>query len=354
VDNFSASFAEARTKFLAVSRAAGARTWTYGRDDLAGRDGEALACDVAVLGDPSSVRAAIVVTGTHGSEGYCGAAILHRWLSGLPAAPEGVKIVLVHAINPWAFSYRTRATENNVDLNRNFFARADGFVRPNPSYDLLAPYLHGSARDAASHLEAYLGYQACLKAEGAQVETRSWEGQSTWPDGIFYTGTGPEWSNTVFRRIVNEHLSPASRIGFIDFHTGIGRYGEVVHLVFRDFAAAAGWWPHQDGGDSAFRTGEKPAYEGLLCRAIGQELPEARVAGAVIEFGVADDYAVFRSDRLDRWLRFEGRDDPDRDRLRADCMNIICPEDIAWRRSVLANGPPQIDFLLSGLCAWES
>lgn len=132
--SFSTSYPEARRKFIEATQVAGARLFTYGRDDLTGKDGEYLACDVAVLGNEAADTAAIVISGTHGAEGYCGAAILCQSLVAqvTRTIPDGVRVVLVHAINPWAFSHKTRATENNVDLNRNFLS-ADGFGRANPS-----------------------------------------------------------------------------------------------------------------------------------------------------------------------------------------------------------------------------
>jgi len=111
-DSFSDDYAEARGKFVAAARDAKARIHSYGRDDLRGKGGEPLACDVAVLGPDDAERAAIVITGTHGIEGYCGAAVLHRWLTSQPgnADIDGIKIVLVHALNSWGFSHKTRTT----------------------------------------------------------------------------------------------------------------------------------------------------------------------------------------------------------------------------------------------------
>src|SRR5262245_34386883 len=172
LESFSDNYAEARGKFLAAAVSAGGRIHSYGRDDLKGRDGEYLACDVAILGPDTAEKAALVVTGTHGAESYCGSAILHRWLSNREpgAAPNGVKVVLVHAINPWSVSYKTRTTENNVDLNRNFFPAPSGYERDNPSYDALAPFLHADAVDARSDLAAYRAYQSYLDRNGAHIE----------------------------------------------------------------------------------------------------------------------------------------------------------------------------------------
>jgi hypothetical protein len=358
MDSFAETYAEARGKFLAAAHDAGARLHTYGRDDLKGSEGEPLACDVAMLGPDNAERAAIVISGTHGIEGFTGSAVQHRWLLAQRRdAERDIKIVLVHAINPWAFSHKTRTTENNVDLNRNFVRDNVGYERANPGYDALAPFLHIDPSDARRALEAYRGYQSHLNENGWHLENEMLEGQDHRPDGLFYAGKEPEWSNRVFRGILSEHLAAARTIGFIDLHTGVGSFGEIVYLIFDEqgtpgHAAAARWWDRTEE-KSAFRSGMTPKYRGLLSQAIRQEIPAARIAGAVIEFGTADEYAIFRGDCLDRWVRFEGRSDPDVARFQDAYKDIMCPRDLTWRRMVLSEGPRIMDKLVEGVLAWR-
>jgi hypothetical protein len=47
-------------------------------------------------------------------------------------------------------------------------------------------------------------------------------GQYDQPDGIFYGGTGPAWSNELIRRIIRENCGGAERVLFLDLHTGLG------------------------------------------------------------------------------------------------------------------------------------
>ena len=360
IDSFSGSYAEARQKFVTAAHDAKARIHIHGRDDLRGRDGECLACDVAVLGADDAERAAIVITGTHGIEGYCGSAILHSWLASRAsnAAFDGIKVVLVHALNCWGFSHKTRTTENNVDLNRNCLLGTGAYDRANPSYDRLMPFLHTETLDAAESLRAYRAYRSYLDQHGWHIETEAFEGQSRHPHGIYYTGREPEWANRVFRRIVNEQLGRANVIGFIDWHTGAGSFGEVVPFIFDDKgsperAVAAGWWDHAESDTGPFTAGALPKYRGLVCGAIHQELSTARIAGGVIEIGTGDEYSMFRADRLDRWLWFEGRRDPQYDQLRDDYKNALCPRDIAWRRLVMRAGPMAMDQLIEGVRSWQ-
>lgn len=174
---------------------------------------------------------------------------------------------------------------------------------------------------------------------------------------MFYAGKQPEWSNSLFRRILGEHLAQAGTVGFVDWHTGVGSFGEVVYLITggkgsREYAAAARWWNREQEEKPAFKSGSTPNYRGLLSQAIRQELPQARVAGGVVEFGTADEYSIIRGDCLDRWLRFEGRHDPDLAHFQDAYKDIMCPPDLSWRRMVLAEGPAIMDKLVAGVAGW--
>src|SRR5690606_23379879 len=98
--------------------------------------------DIARIGPADAERVLLLVSGTHGVEGYCGSgcqlALLD--LGVFDRLPEGTAVVLVHAINPYGFAWRQRLTEGHVDLNRNFV----DFAKPlpeNPDYNVLDPYL---------------------------------------------------------------------------------------------------------------------------------------------------------------------------------------------------------------------
>ena len=91
---------------------------------LPGSDGLVVATDVASFGRREARRVLIVVSGTHGVEGLCGAGVqlglLDRSLPGV--LDDDVRLVLVHALNPHGFLGLHRTNEDNVDLNRNFVA----------------------------------------------------------------------------------------------------------------------------------------------------------------------------------------------------------------------------------------
>ena len=50
-------------------------------------------------------------------------------------------------------------------------------------------------------------------------------GQHNHPKGLFYGGREPTWSNLTLRAVLREHARRCARLGWIDFHTGLGPSG---------------------------------------------------------------------------------------------------------------------------------
>ena len=122
---FSSDYSEARVKFLAACDAASVPVEHF-RNPETGPNGEPLYTDVAVLGPNDAERVLLLCSGTHGVEGFAGSAIQTGLLSEEITArlPDGVRLVMIHALNPFGFAHLRRVNEDNVDLNRNFVDHA--------------------------------------------------------------------------------------------------------------------------------------------------------------------------------------------------------------------------------------
>src|SRR5690554_5609679 len=153
-DCYAQSYALARQRFCQTAREKGADVFTHVHPSLSGPQGEELAVDVACFGPVTATRALLVISGTHGLEGFLGSAAQIAWLKGgTSVLAEDVRVVLVHAINPWGFAHLSRTTENNVDLNRNFIDH-DKPLPENPGYGRLHEQLLGAEWSHASILQA--------------------------------------------------------------------------------------------------------------------------------------------------------------------------------------------------------
>jgi Protein of unknown function (DUF2817) len=305
---FSQTYAEAREKFLAAAKARGLTVETHVHPSARGADGEALAVDVAVLGPAEATSLLCLISGTHGVEGFCGSgaqiALLEDAAVGEAITQSGAAILFYHALNPYGFSYCARANEDNVDMNRNFRDFSHAPPR-NAAYaevhDFIVPATWPPTPENEARIGAYIAARGQLALQAAVSG-----GQCDRPDGIFYGGNKPAWSNGVFRDVLRRHAASRRRLAWIDFHTGLGPYGhaEKIHSGPNDaamIARAKAWWGidvtsfHDGSSTSAPLTGVN--YEAPLA-----ECPGVECTGIALEYGTLSFFEVLQGLRADQWL----------------------------------------------------
>jgi Protein of unknown function (DUF2817) len=221
-----------REQFLAAATAAGATLTEYPHP-LAGPFGEPLSTDVAVLGDPGAKRLLVALSGTHGVEGFYGSDCQRKWLQGFDKRqlPADTAVVMIHLINPWGTAWLRRVNEDNIDLNRNHL-NFDLPLPDNQAYAALHPIyastdLKGPQRERS---DALLDEE--LRAHGwPRVMSVVEGGQHSHPDGLFYGGLAPSWSNRTLHAIIQAHLAHAQVAMCFDLHTGAGDYGHPMLLT---------------------------------------------------------------------------------------------------------------------------
>jgi hypothetical protein len=359
-DCYASRYSRARVKFLTAAEAAGGTVKSFIHPEKKTPEGEPLAIDLACFGDAKAARQALFISGTHGQEGFSGSAVQIGWMQrgGPSTLPKDVGVVLVHGLNPYGFAHFTRTTENNVDLNRNFIDRDAGTAPANPHYETL----HGELmiRDWTNTENARVDKAMAAFTEkhgrDALFDTLA-RGQYAHPDGQMFGGTDREWSNRTLEVIVQEFLTGAEKVAFIDWHTGIGDYGKPFFLCFNEagsdlFQRACDWWGKENVDGVRPNGMERPNYTGLVFNGVQRFLGNREMCGAVIEFGTRG-IGMGRVLRLDQWLRHQEALDPDvRAGLQADMMDAFCPFDGQWRKDTLESGLKLTDQAIKGLAAW--
>ncbi|MFE9255359.1 M14 family metallopeptidase [Streptomyces sp. NPDC006879] len=358
---FPTDYAQARQEFRYAARDAGARMRSFLLPGHRGPTGEELRTDTAYLGPATPTRLLVTVSGTHGIEGFCGSACQTRILLGegvaQAAAAEGTGVLLVHALNPHGFAYQRRVTEENVDLNRNFVDHH----RP-PHND---PYERVHGQLTPHHLNAFRTQELAvalgrLRDElGPQVLQQAvTHGQYRHPDGLFYGGEGPCWSNRVFRTVVEEQIegSGATRIGYIDLHTGLGErgYGEPIFRGGPDREARhrARHWYGTALTASEEGTSSSTPIVGNTATAVAEGLRADRELTAItLEFGTQPGPEVLLALCADNWLHL--REDPVK-AVQSDLKSLIRAafspvEDQQWRAQVLQRAREVFSQALAGL-----
>lgn len=356
---FSESYTEARDKFMQAAGRAGAAMTSYPHEHQTGPQGEPLYLDVAHLGPRNARRLLVVGCGTHGIEGYSGSAAQTHWMSMhvKDSLPEDVGVIFFHAHNPWGFAHALRFTEENVDLNRNF-VDFDMPLPANAAYQHVHHVLDQPEWNDAtveSIFEALTGLRGSLGEQGFSDAFNG--GQYSHGDGIFYGGIRPQWSNVVFRRAVQDHLSGAESAALVDLHTGIGPPRGHVFLCFHPaggeaYERARRWWGERAVNREGVTHKAVANYKGLLVDAFVEMLPALRTTAVVVEFGTHPRERMQRASMAARWLWSHREADAQlREHIMGEIREAFYPSDPSWRDGVLTQSRQIIDSGVAGLAA---
>lgn len=227
---FAHHYLAARRAFLAALKALPAHQPRHHQTVLypSGNEQLELATDLLWLGDPNAERLLVLISGTHGVEGFCGSAIQSDLLQTLAKTnhwPPSVACLIIHALNPFGMQWWRRCDAWGIDLNRNFV----DFSAPLPAnlgFVQLQPFLNEVQPEQRQRaFEAFIQQHG----QGAFEEALS-GGQYLDPHGAFYGGTGANPSRQLIDRLLAEQDFSRKRLIVLDIHTGLGPfgYGELI------------------------------------------------------------------------------------------------------------------------------
>lgn len=357
---FSRSYEEARDKFLLLSKKHGAYSCSYKHPSACAPNGAPLTLETAWIGPRDAKNVMVMVSGTHGPEAYTGAAIQLNWLNGHKGFPSSsMAMLIIHGANPYGWAHSSRTTEHNVDLNRNFVESyaTDTCSQLTQQVQVL---LCSSSSKGPRFKRIFIGLIKLLLSDGiTKVVNEISNGQYTHAEGIGYGGDSAEWANLTIRAILDEHLKQADNVTIIDWHTGIGRYGEPCFLCFDEpyseeyQRARSCWGAGIDKSNVGYSSGQRPDYQGLLINA-ARDIAQgfgAKTTTAVIEFGTYANLKMLKGLLIDRWLRYHH----DKEnlkisaKLQTQMLRLFYPQDLRWRTSVLQHSETIISQSLTAL-----
>lgn len=341
---FSDNYPTARERFRSASKVAGAALSEYVHP-LPGPQDTVHATDCAWFGPSNAKRVLVIISATHGAEGFAGAGPQLDWMLNVGAygLPADTAALVIHGICSWGYAWMRRCTEEGVDLNRNFI-EFDGSLPENPGYDELAHLfvpseIAGAAlQDAQRQLDAWRdkhGEPAYLTARGA--------GQYRHPGGLFYGGTEPTYARRLTERIIADFSLPERRgVGVVDLHTGLGPYGYGELISGHD--------PNTPGVDRNRRwygpnvaepkkgTSITVPLKGMSQEGWGRLIGDA-LTFVSVEFGTLPPAGMQRALAQDHWLHNRGSvdwNDAETRRIKTEMYEAYCPLHGDWRDMVMA------------------
>lgn len=355
--SFAETYAEAREKFLAALAAASTDPRVYANPNK-GPDGGDLACETAWIGSEDAAKVLVVISATHGVEGFCGSGIQVDWLTddGPARLPDGVAVLMVHALNCHGFAWWRRVTEEGCDLNRNFI----DFTQPvpdNPGHDELVDAFVPASLDEATIEAGERQIAKFRKAHGELAfQSARKAGQYRHAHSVFFGGFEETWSRRTLARIFDDYrLGDRTTVSVVDVHTGLGPfgYGEPICGHKRGSVGldrVLSMYGHSTGLPAEGQSFSIPLHG--TQRAFWQPRLEDRYTYVALEFGTFDTDRGRRTLRADHWLHNQGDvdwDDPRTREIKMDLRTQYYPATDDWKEMVLWRGRQVLRQTLDGL-----
>jgi hypothetical protein len=355
---YSGSYKEARQRFLSAAASAGATLKSYVHEST-GPQGEELAIDAAWIGPRDAPRVLVILSGTHGIEGYQGSAAqlgaLHQHARHLPG---DCAMLLVHGVNPYGFAWKRRVNEDNIDVNRNYRDFSPP-LQVNEAYEqvhaMILPrdWTAATADGVMRALDSYIN-EVGPRAGAAAISG----GQQAHPDGIFFAGRSLCWSNQTINQLAHDWLQKARVIAVIDHHTGLGPNGH-TELVCRHPAGSqaldlARKWFGQDLTSQALGESATVNLGGDVRGAFIGLCSKALVVSVAPEVGTLGRMQVRQALLADNWVHQRGDPNSAMGAAARDAMlAAFFPVDTPWRTKALKRAVEVHGLALQGMCALD-
>ncbi len=349
---FSDSYAQATARFRTAADAAGVPLSVY-RNPRLGPDGEALETLACGVGSDDADKVMVLMSGTHGTEALVGAGVQLSIL----AEPgrllrEGVRLVLIHVINPYGCAWGRYVNEDNVDLMKNL-TYGDA-ITPTPQvfleFDDALDLAHWGEPGRAER--AALARREVVDRWGLEsLMDALLRGQSDRPAGYCFNGRGATWSKRVLDTILAERLASAREVVFVDLHTGVGDWGEAYVMTSGDQVSRATGraWLGETAHESMLPM-DPPTHATLARFAPGARFVSFIIEAGTVTFG--DDFREAMAWEMHHHLFGDPRSESARLNTAA-FRRFYDPADDDWRRLFFANIQDVLGRIADHLRDWR-
>ncbi len=348
LDCFSTDYATARDRFRKATARLG---WSQDAITISQRGPDDRDLTIDITASPTAadpVATTLVITsGLHGVEGFFGSAVqlalMERWADeGEQALP--IKVVFIHALNPFGFAWKRRTNEDNVDLNRNFLLPGQSFTSSPAGYARVDPFLNPP--HAPSSKEPFLlkTLWALLRGGGmTKLKQAVARGQYDYPRGLFFGGKKPSHIQQILTTHLPQWLKGSQRVLHLDLHTGLGAYTKWKLLIDHPLRESQVNFLDEAYGKQSYEVNLAASVRGNVAyQAQGSlgawchsQLPNVDYLYACAEFGTYGPVRMLKALRAENQAWHWCPDLAERERYTQDLMEVFCPADPHWRESVI-------------------
>jgi hypothetical protein len=186
----------------------------------------------------------VLISGTHGVEGFFGSAqqlyLLDQLIAG-KVDSRHVGIMMIHGYNPWGFKTEMRTMEGGIDANRNHLYHTTHENLENDFYHELNPFVNpeGSFADQAAWRQGFMAksigrliyYGNGNPTKGREkIRQAIMEGQNDYAGGVSDAGLDYAAQAEAMTEFYKKHTRDFNEVILMDVHSGLGTYGHVHYL----------------------------------------------------------------------------------------------------------------------------
>ena len=311
----------------------------------------------------------ILSSGVHGSEAPVGSALQLSFLKKIVPTLDfsNTGILLLHSLNPYGFVTGRRVTENNVDLNRNFFNEVDKIQSlKNISYEKFASLLSEKRKvfyPLVESLQISLGLIVpTLMGKRQELTQAIAGGQYEDPKGIYFGGRQLEpqvlWLKYVLENILREY----EEVIHFDVHTGLGTSGLLQFICGVKTLPESPWVKkeiieklEENSQMRVVTTSSKGFYqtEGDFVDFVHDCASQhSRVATFTAEFGTLGDsilsqlktsIRIILENRAHHWGCLNAKIEA---KIKKQFQELFSPSNLAWRTNALFLGEKALEVAL--------
>ncbi len=337
---FSNDYTEARAKFIKNAQENNFETEEFILNNFKAPNGDYLSINIA-KSKSNFENTIIVISGTHGPEGYCGSAVQTGILSSgeYKEFTQNSNLILIHALNPYGFAWDLRFNEDNIDLNRNFISDFNN-LPSSDEYDTIASYAAPDLYESnalENSIKKLFEYAANNGFDALQNALT--KGQFKHQDGIYFGGKTASWSHMILINYLHKNCSDLKNLCIIDIHTGLGKYGtsEII-LDFpqetKCFRTAYEIWGEEVKSTTNGNSVSAKVY-GSIDTKVCSLFEKQNAVFIALEFGTIDPISVLAAAQKAAWLyKTNNRENPKYTNYRNDSKLAFYPQEYEWKAKV--------------------
>lgn len=361
---FSSSVYEATEKFCQACSASGGVIEKF-EHALTDPNDKPLHTTVGWLGPRDAQTVLLIVSGTHGSEGWAGSAIQIDALQrgAFDSLPADTAVMMIHLINPWGCAWGRRENEDNADLFRDLIYYKPELYSDDSQFDKSLAEILALTEYSDEVRETSFAATCRLLETYSEAELTSIArmGQFRYPKLPYYNGGGISWSFKLYRDLTAKYLRQTKRVFCIDIHTGFGEYGDGILIPYYKpegpDRAKYDYLQQTYGSDKLYVGGfdpNIPSHPRMPYEIASDFVPGLDMIATGLEFGTYDDWdTIEESIEVDKYMsylfNFGDPKNPERPDFVQGYTIRSYPDKDDWREMVINRSRDVIDQTLAGL-----